>query len=75
MSRQEALQHCRAVEVQAEAALSERSTVAEKQGDLPLSVKLTEWANQVTVTSLKDVPDDLLQRMPAFDDPHLLFQP
>ena len=73
MTRQEALQQCRSVETKAEEALRKSAAQAAEGGDQPLSTKLEEWAGQITTTDLKDVPNDLLTRMPAFDDPKLLF--
>ena len=74
MTRTQALVHCRAAETQAEDALRTRSALV-AQSDPPLSQKLSEWADQVTVTDLKDIPDELLKQIPEFSDPQIMFQP
>ena len=74
MTRQEVLEHCRAIEVQTEHSLVERAKSVQKD-EPALHDKLMEWAGQVTVTDLKDVPDELLMQIPVFDDPQLMFKP
>ena len=72
-TRVEALTHCRAIEVRAERAL-EAAAAEASSTDAELGAYLLEWRQQVTVTDLKDVPDDLLEQMPVFDDHKLLMQ-
>lgn len=72
-SREQALAHCRAIEARAELELGAAAEAAQQQ-DAELSDYLAEWKQQVTVTDLRDVPDDLLSQMPVFDDHRLLRQ-
>ena len=72
-SREQALTHCRAIEARAELELGAAAEAMQQQ-DAELSDYLAEWKHQVTVTDLKDVPDDLLTQMPVFDDHRLLRQ-
>ena len=74
MSRGEALQHCRAIEVKAELSLKLRAESV-LHSDPPLHDKLLEWSHQVTIIDLKDIPDALLSQMPSFEDPGLLLIP
>ena len=72
-TRTQALAHCRAVEARVAAGRG-AAAAEEEQQDTDLSDYLKEWMQQVTITDLKDVPDELLQQMPVFDDPVLLRQ-
>ena len=43
--------------------------------DKDMATSILEWSEQTTITDLRDVPDDLLDRLPAFDHSKLLTEP
>ena len=73
-TRAEFLQYCRALEAQLSASFSRRAEqLAEESPDH--AEYLLQWSERVTVTDLKEVPDELLQLMPAFPQDELLMAP
>ena len=73
-TRTEVLQYCRALETQVSTVLKSDAAALEDQ-DKGLAAYIGEWSDQTTVTDLRDVPDDLLDRLPAFDHSKLLTEP
>ena len=71
-SRSEILQYCRALETQVAAALTENAHHLREAGNDDMADYIEAWSAQTTVTDLKDVPNDLLDRMPVFNDSRLL---
>ena len=67
MTREQALQHCRAIERGVHEAL-QRESEALEETDKGLADYLQEWSQQVTMTDLRDVPDSLLTQIPEFKD-------
>ena len=73
-TRSEVLAYCRALETQVSAVLkSDAEDMMEQDKDM--ATYILEWSEQATITDLKDVPDDLLDRLPAFDHSKLLTEP
>ena len=70
-SRSEVLQYCRALEFQVSETLT-ADAEAMQPADADMAKYIEEWAAQTTVTDLKDIPKDLLDRMPVFNDLKLL---
>lgn len=70
-SRSKVLQYCRALEFQVSESLIADAD-AMQPADADMAGYIEEWAAQTTVTDLKDIPDDLLDRMPVFNDVKLL---
>ena len=73
-TRTEVLQYCRALETQVSTVLKSDAAALEDQ-DKGLAAYIHEWSGQTTVTDLKDVPDDLLDRLPAFNHSKLITEP
>ena len=65
------LQYCRALESQVSTAL-EADAEPLVQQDSDMAAYILEWSGQTTITDLRDVPDDLLDRLPAFGHSKLL---
>jgi len=72
MTRRDILLQSRKTESWIESVLTEAAGhLSGQAGKGELAGFLLEWAGQVTVTDLADVPDDLLSQIPTFEDPTL----
>ena len=75
-TRSEVLAYCRALGAQAPAVLVLKTNAkALMERDKDMATYILEWSEQTTITDLRDVPDDLLDRLPAFDHSKLLTEP
>jgi hypothetical protein len=68
------LVYCRALEAQVSAVLK-RDAEGMMEQDKDMATYILEWSEQATITDLRDVPDDLLDRLPAFVHSKLLTEP
>ena len=73
-TRSEVLAYCKALNTQVSAMLNGDAD-AMMEHDKEMATYILEWSEQTTTTDLRDIPDDLLDRLPAFDHSKVLIKP